>query len=81
MKALPIIRYSPPANPAPRIIARAAPKLAAEDMPRVNSLARGFFRIPCITAPAMARPIPATIPRTILCSLSPQTIVSANQVV
>jgi len=78
-KALPTISHSPPAKPAPKTIARAAPKLAAEEIPKVNGLARGFFRMPCITAPAMAKPMPATIDKRILCSLRPQTMVSENQ--
>lgn len=80
-KALPMISHSPPMNPAPMIMAMAAPKEAADEMPRVKGLARGFLRMPCMTAPAMARPIPPTIPIRILCSLSPQTMVSENQVV
>ena len=79
MKALPMISHSPPTSPAPKTMARAAPKLAAEEMPRVKGLARGFFRMPCITAPAMANPMPATMESIMRCSRSPHTIVSENQ--
>jgi len=48
-------------TPLPRIITeKAAPKAAAWAMPRVNGDARGFLKTDCITAPALARPAPAT---------------------
>ena len=79
MKAFPTINHWPPTNPAPMTIARAAPNPAAEEMPRVKGLARGFLRMPCITAPAMARPMPPTIARRMRCRRKPQTMVSENQ--
>jgi len=81
INALPTINHCPPTNPAPMTMARAAPKLAAEEMPKVNGLARGFLRMPCITAPATARPMPPTIARRMRCSRRPQTMVSENQLV
>lgn len=68
-------------NPAPRIMASDAPKEAAEAIPRVKGLARGFFRMPCMAAPAMASPIPAKMARITRCSLSFQTMVSKKSVV
>ncbi len=42
----------------PSTIARAAPKLAAAERPRVNGLASGFARTVCICAPASDRLAP-----------------------
>ena len=48
--------------PVPRIMTEnAAPKAAAWEIPRVNGEPSGFLRTDCIPAPAIARPIPATI--------------------
>ncbi len=80
MNALPITRYSPPTNPAPSTMARAAPKPAAEDTPRVNSLASGFFKMPCMAAPASANPMPDSMPMRIRSRRRPQTMVFAYDV-
>ena len=44
----------------PTAMARAAPKLAADEMPRVNGSARGLFRMVCICAPAMPSMAPTS---------------------
>src|SRR5690606_425252 len=41
-----------------KIIAKDAPKAAAEEMPSVNGLAKGLFRIVCISAPASPKASP-----------------------
>ena len=66
--------------PVPRMMANAAPKPAAEEMPKVKGLASGFLRMPCITAPATPRPMPATMLIKTLCSRRSQTIISVKAV-
>ena len=44
------------------MIAMEAPKAAAEDMPTVKGLTKGFLVTPCIAAPANASPAPDAIP-------------------
>ncbi len=46
------------ASPAPSTMATDAPSAAAEDTPRVSGLARGLFRMVCISAPARPRARP-----------------------
>ena len=49
--------------PAPKkTMARLAPNAAAFETPRVAGEARGLRREVCMTAPATARPAPATMP-------------------
>ena len=45
-------------------MARAAPKLAAAEMPRVKGLASGLARMVCICAPAAESAAPTTIAMT-----------------
>ena len=71
-------RYSPPATPAPRTIAIEAPVVAAEAIPRVNGLASGFLRIPCMTEPATASPNPAQTAKSTRWSRKSQTMVVAR---
>lgn len=44
----------------PKASARAAPKLAPAEMPRVKGLASGLLRMVCIWAPAIDRLAPTT---------------------
>ena len=63
MNALPATKKMPPRTAqmlTPSTSAMAAPKLAAAEMPRVNGLASGLFRIVCISAPAIASDAPTT---------------------
>ncbi len=73
-----ITRYLPlPASPAPRTIATDAPNAAADEIPIVYGLTRGFLIVPCIAAPATARPAPAMIPSMIRGNRAFQTIAMA----
>ena len=47
-----------PGMPMPRMIARAAPNVAAEDRPSVNGLASELLRMVCISAPASDSAMP-----------------------
>jgi hypothetical protein len=60
MKAETTRAISPESAVGTKMMAIAAPNVAAEAMPRVNGLARGLRSTPCITAPAIASPNPAT---------------------
>lgn len=75
MKAFVIIRNVPvPANPIPNIIASEAPKAAAEEIPTVKGLTRGFRVMPCMATPDMASPAPASTPIITRGSRKSQTI-------
>ncbi len=52
-------RYECINSPAPKTIAKAAPKPAADEIPRVNGDASGFRNETWVTAPASASPAPA----------------------
>ncbi|MCY1380931.1 hypothetical protein D9M69_687930 [compost metagenome] len=47
-----------PGTPSCSTIASEAPKAAADDTPSVNGLARGLFRMVCISAPASPSAMP-----------------------
>ncbi len=76
-KAFPMTRRLPEKTPAPRMMAIDAPHDAADAMPRVKGLARGFRRTPCMTDPAIASPNPATIPKRTRCSRQPHMMPTA----
>jgi hypothetical protein len=65
-KALPIIEVLPGKNEKSRIIAIEAPKLAAEETPKVKGDARLLFRTICISTPAIAKEAPANMASIIL---------------
>ena len=52
---------SVPTTEKPRIIANAAPNDAPEATPSVSGETRGFPKLPCISAPAIANAAPANI--------------------
>lgn len=56
------MRYLPAKIPVPNTIAIAAPNPAADAIPSIYGSASGFFRAPCIAAPAVLRAIPAKSP-------------------
>ena len=53
-----------PQNGNPNVIASTAPRAAPEDTPVIDGSARGFLKIPCIPAPAMAKEAPVSIANT-----------------
>ena len=59
------------------IIARAAPKAAEDDIPKVYGEARGLRKIICIITPDTANDIPAIMAAIILGSLMPKKITLA----